>query len=235
MNRYFPRLPADARDAFPGRRGTPVDALRVPRSSALRAAAGLIVAVVLLGAGGCGDDARPAGGDSAQATGGQVSGTKGNDTGDSGAGAAGGAGVFGGTDRAWIEINIAMDEELLPLLALVPERGGARVKALSAEVSSFHEQELTALRALHDQAQLPAENPHKGMPMPGMVTPEQVTAAGRVRGAAFDTLIVGHLRAHFEQGVNLAESERKAGVEPQTKALADKVIESRRAFLSELG
>ncbi|WP_306208278.1 DUF305 domain-containing protein [Actinoplanes sp. RD1] len=224
MIRYFPRPLAHHRAGERGTHRPVVDARRAGRSRAtggLRMLAGAAAAVALLGVGGCsGTDAPPPA--SAEAS-------------SPASGTAGGAAVFGGTDRAWIEINIAMDEELLPLLALVPERGGAGVKELSAEVSSFHEQELTVLRALHDQAQLPAENPHKGMPMPGMVTPEQVTAAGKVRGAAFDALVTEQLRAHLEQGVSLAESERKAGVEPQTKALAEKVIESRRTYLARLG
>ncbi|GAA2499699.1 hypothetical protein Ahu01nite_035790 [Winogradskya humida] len=149
---------------------------------------------------------------------------------------AGGAGFFGGTDLAWVEINIAMDEELLPLLALAPANGSSpQVKALAAELTTFHQDELTQLRALHDEAKLPSENPHKGMPMPGMVTPEQVTAATKVRGAAFDKLLTEALKAHFEQGVNLAGSEGKAGLEPRTKELAVKVISTRQKYLKDLG
>ncbi|HEY0536659.1 MAG TPA: hypothetical protein VGD29_34180, partial [Actinoplanes sp.] len=32
--------------------------------------------------------------------------------------------AFNGTDLAWIEVNIAMDEQLPPLLTFVPERAG---------------------------------------------------------------------------------------------------------------
>ncbi|MEV8506224.1 DUF305 domain-containing protein [Actinoplanes sp. NPDC051475] len=142
---------------------------------------------------------------------------------------------FGGTDLAWVELTIAMDEELLPLLALAPANGAdARLKELFAQVSAVHERELAGLRGLHDQARLPAENPHKGMPMPGMVSPEQVTEAAATRGPAFDTLVVRHLTAHLEQGVKLAESERGSGVEPQTRALAEQVLKNRRTFLTEL-
>lgn len=151
------------------------------------------------------------------------------------AAAPGSAGFFGGTDLAWVEITIAMNEELLPLLDLAPSHGAdAGLRTLAAEVKAGHEQELVALRRLHDQAKLPSENPHKGMPMPGMVTPEQVTAAAATQGAAFDKLLAGHLRAHFDQGVMLAGSEEKAGVEPQTKALAAQVSASRKQFLGKL-
>ena len=187
-------------------------------SITLRSVAGGCVLVLLLGATGC--DAGPATTVPRAAT---------------SSPAPGGSGFFGGTDLAWVEITIAMNEELLPLLELAPAHASdAGLRALAAEVKTGHEQELDVLRRLHDRAGLPAENPHKGMPMPGMVTPQQVTAAAAAEGAAFDTLLTRHLRAHLEQGVKLALSEQKAGVEPQTRALADRVIASRGRFLGDL-
>ena len=144
-------------------------------------------------------------------------------------------GFFGGTDLAWVEINIAMNEQLLPLLALAPTKASsADVKSFVSQVDMVAEQELTTLRQLHDQAKLPSENPHEGMPMPGMVTPEQVAAARGATGAAFDKLVLQHVRAHLEQGTSLAKSETKAGVEPQTLALARQVLTNRAIALKQL-
>lgn len=144
--------------------------------------------------------------------------------------------TFGGTDRAWLEITIAMDEELLPLLDLAPTHGSdAALRALAAEAKAFHQGELAALRELHALAGLPAENPHKGMPMPGMVTPEQVAAAAAVTGGRFDTLLTRHLRAHLEQGIRLAGSEERAGAEPRTRSLATRARTARDGFLKALG
>jgi uncharacterized protein (DUF305 family) len=127
-----------------------------------------------------------------------------------------------------VEITIAMDEQLLPLLALSEDRAAnASVLAFSDSVREFTEQELTSLRALHDQAKLPSTNPHEGMLMPGMVTPDQVTAAKATSGKAFDALLVQDVRAHLEQGTSLAGSEVKAGVEPRTLALAKQVLSTR--------
>ncbi|GAA3916554.1 DUF305 domain-containing protein [Actinoplanes auranticolor] len=187
-------------------------------SIALRAVAGGCLMALLLGAGACDSGASPAAPPA-------VSSSK----------APGSSGFFGGTDLAWVEITIAMNEELLPLLALAPTHASdPGLRALAAEVRATHEQELGTLRSLHDEAGLPAENPHKGMPMPGMVTPEQVAEAAAARGAAFDKLLAQHLRAHLEQGVKLAESEEKAGLEPRTKDLAARVVTGRRQFLAEL-
>ena len=143
--------------------------------------------------------------------------------------------AFGGTDLAWIEINIAMDEQLLPLLDLVPQRSGSPdVQAVALQVKAFTEAELSTLRALHDQAGLPAVNPHEGMEMPGMVTPQQVTDAQALTGKNFDSTVLKAIQAHLEQSQNLAGSEDKSGVEPQTRALALQVLRTRDAALSTI-
>jgi uncharacterized protein (DUF305 family) len=151
------------------------------------------------------------------------------------AASSGAPGFFGGTDLAWVEINIAMDEQLMPLLDLVPTHSASPdVKALAAQVRAFHQQELGTLRKLHDQARLPSENPHEGMPMPGMVTPDQVAEAAKATGAGFDTLLLTRLREHLTQGVSLARSEQKAGIEPQTLALAAQVLRNRGTYLPKV-
>jgi uncharacterized protein (DUF305 family) len=128
-----------------------------------------------------------------------------------------------------------MNQELLPLLDLAAVRSAdPEVTALATRMRTVTEAELTTLRTLHDRAGLPAENPHVGMPMPGMVTTEQVTEAAGLNGAAFDSRLVDHVRAHLQQGLSLARSEETAGVEPQTRALAATVIEARTEALSAL-
>jgi uncharacterized protein (DUF305 family) len=151
------------------------------------------------------------------------------------AASSGAAGFFGGTDLAWVEINIAMNEQLLPLLELAPAHSDDQaVRAYAAQLAAATNDELSALRRLHDEAQLPAQNPHEGMPMPGMVTPEQVTAAAATRGPAFDKLLVEHVKAHLAQRTSLAGSEQKAGLEPRTKALADTVLTNNAGALKDL-
>jgi len=144
--------------------------------------------------------------------------------------------AFGGTDRAWIEINIAMNQELVPLLDLAPAHShDEAVRALAGRLKDLHAKEMAILRQLHDEAGLPAENPHVGMPMPGMVTPALVAEAAATEGPAFDSLFRQHLREHLEQGVRLAESETKSGVEPRSKQLATDMIARRTAYLTKLG
>jgi hypothetical protein len=142
------------------------------------------------------------------------------------------AAAFGGTDRSWLEINIAMDEELLPLLDLVDD--DSDLFDVVSQIREFTEAELSEMRRLGEEAGLPRENQHKGMPMPGMVMPSQVSAAAKLRGKEFDAVLREHLRAHLEQSQKLAASERSAGSEPRTIALAVRISETRQSALNLL-
>ncbi|GID27341.1 DUF305 domain-containing protein [Paractinoplanes brasiliensis] len=142
---------------------------------------------------------------------------------------------FGGTDLAWIQINIAMNEELLPLLELTPKHTeDPATLATALQVKAFTEGELNVLRQLQTRAGLPTENPHKGMPMPGMVTPADVTGASQLVGAAFDQTVTKLIREHLEQSQSLARSEEKSGVETQTRDLALQILRTREAVLSTM-
>jgi hypothetical protein len=133
---------------------------------------------------------------------------------------------FTATDRAWIEINIAMDEQLVPMLNLVDgHTGSAVVRDLGKKADASTKSELLDLRRLHDQAGLPAENPHKGMEMPGMVSSNQITHAGAVREADFDDYFKKCLRDHLDQTGRLALGEKSSGKEPQTVSLASRVLQ----------
>ncbi|WP_433832078.1 hypothetical protein ACQP2E_15195 [Actinoplanes sp. CA-015351] len=122
----------------------------------------------------------------------------------------GGAGGFSATDNAWIEVNIAMNEQILPLLGLAPiHAANPQLKALAADLTTRFGTELDDLRRLHGEAGLPAENPHLGMPMPGMVTPDQVTEAATKTGEPFDVLLRKHVEEHWTQSEMLLGSLMK--------------------------
>jgi hypothetical protein len=134
------------------------------------------------------------------------------------------ASSFTATDRAWIEISIAMDEQLVPML-VDSHTGSATVRELGKKADALTKSELVELRRLHDQAALPAENPHKGMEMPGMVSSSQITHAGALREADFDNYFKKCLRDHLDQTGRLALGEKSSGKEPQTVSLASRVLQ----------
>jgi hypothetical protein len=142
------------------------------------------------------------------------------------------ASAFGGTDTAWIEVTIAMDEQVRPLLDLVPHHAAdPALPPLAARVHAFVDAELSTLHQLHDRAALPSQNPHEGMVMPGLVPSDQVTRAATLTGPAFDQFAGPALREFLTHGADLARSELRNGREPATKALATAVLDARTAAL----
>jgi hypothetical protein len=129
-----------------------------------------------------------------------------------------------------------MDEQLVPLLDLVDgHTGSTAVRDLGKKADASTKAELVDLRRLHDQAALPAENPHKGMEMPGMVSSNQVTHAGALREADFDGYFKKCLRDHLDQTGRLALGEKSSGKEPQTVSLASRVLEEQGRLSALVG
>ncbi|MEU8661745.1 DUF305 domain-containing protein, partial [Actinoplanes philippinensis] len=94
------------------------------------------------------------------------------------------------------------------------------------------EAELPELRALHELAGLPAENPHLGMPMPGMVTAPELAALTALSGPAFDEAATTKIDEVVGQAVTLARGEQQNGADPRTRALAGTVLAARAAVSS---
>ena len=118
---------------------------------------------------------------------------------------SGAPGLFGGTDLAWVEINLAMDEQLLPLLDLAPANStNPDVKALVTQVKVFHEQELAAAapedppRAGREPGGQRDEGRHRaadgGAGQAGAHQPRRIPCAGRITR---QTLIRRAARADF--------------------------------------
>ncbi len=126
-----------------------------------------------------------------------------------------------GTDVAWLQLLIAMNERLVPVLALAPGRAADPALARRAGAArASRTAELSALRDLATRVTLPAENPHAGHDMPGMATAAQRTALATASGAEFDRLFAGALQAHLDQAARLCAGEQKSGADPAFRALA---------------
>jgi uncharacterized protein (DUF305 family) len=142
---------------------------------------------------------------------------------------------FGGTDLAWVELMIPMDEQLLPVLDLVRSKAAdPGLVALAGELHGVYDTEIPRLRALSDRAGLPTESPHKGHKMPGLVDADRLAALRTGTGADFERQAVDCLREHLDQLANLAGSEIANGTSPTVKALAGQVAKTRSGASARL-
>ncbi|MFI5910084.1 DUF305 domain-containing protein [Dactylosporangium sp. NPDC051541] len=135
---------------------------------------------------------------------------------------------FGGTDLAWVELMIPMDEQLLPVLELVKAKASdPGLVAVAVELQGVYAAELPRLKALSDQAGLPTDSPHKGHKMPGLVDADRLEALQAGTGADFEKQATAVLREHLTQLTNLAGSELANGTSPTVKAIAEHVAKTR--------
>ncbi|HZM82767.1 MAG TPA: DUF305 domain-containing protein [Candidatus Limnocylindrales bacterium] len=143
--------------------------------------------------------------------------------------------VVAGTDIAWAQLTLALNERAFQILSLVPDRAAdPRLVTLAAELTSSHTNENVQLNALLRRIGAPVENPHTGHDMPGMATAGEVASMSAARGVAFDQLFVESLGKHLTQCENLAQSMLQAGKLPDALALAAAIESARRQALTRL-
>ncbi|MDG4821854.1 DUF305 domain-containing protein [Asanoa sp. WMMD1127] len=181
------------------------------------------VSLALLG--GCTAADRDAGGGAGSPGAGGSSGPSAPGSGsgsDPGPGSSGSAGP-NTTDIAWLQLLIAMNERLLPVLDLVPSRSGDPAVQLYASVARRSRQtELDSLRKLAAGLTLP-ENEHLKHDMPGMPTEAQRAALTKLTGKEFDRGFAAAMIAHLDQASRLCAGERNAGADPAFRSLAETI------------
>ncbi|MBP8533440.1 DUF305 domain-containing protein [Streptomyces sp. MK37H] len=196
-------------------------------ATAVRRAASVAVLVVLLAA-GCGEGSGKPSGEAPSTSAARHPAT----------GAPSGqatSGTFNSSDIGWIQLMIAMDDQVVLLLDLVPGRSSdAAVEKWAKPVATACRGELVRLRKLLARAGVPDTNPHEGHDMPGMVTEDELRTIERAKGTAFDALFLAAMREHLDQAAKIAHSERSAGADPATKKLAASVERTSHTWRARL-
>ncbi|MEU7750457.1 DUF305 domain-containing protein [Micromonospora sp. NPDC049101] len=144
-------------------------------------------------------------------------------------------GAFSPTDIAWLQLTVAMNERVLPVLDTVSSRTTDPAwRTFAARLGRAHRADLSTARRLLADSGAPATNPHEGHDMPGMVTDEELIALRSATGAALLRLAGQHVRAHLDQAVRVATAEQRGGANPATTALATEVIRTGSTELTRL-
>jgi uncharacterized protein (DUF305 family) len=145
-----------------------------------------------------------------------------------------GAGQFGLTERAFVELAIATDDQAVKLLDLgVQQAGTPSLRDLAREIGAGRRAELSELHGLLTSAAVPYVNNHEGHDMPGMPTNDELTALSQA-GTGFDGMFVRLLRAHLDESVTVARSAAKSVAHEATRAVAQRMEQDRRTFLQRL-
>ncbi|MFD6680652.1 DUF305 domain-containing protein [Micromonospora parva] len=145
--------------------------------------------------------------------------------------------VLNGTDDAFIQLLIPMNEGVLALIDQLDTRpAGAdpSLRVLLGELRTAHQAELRDLRGLLAAGNVSELNIHEGHQMPGMVTEASLAELRAAPDVEVPSRAAALIRAHLAQTVVLCRGERTAGGSPEVKALAGRIQQARTAELSAL-
>jgi uncharacterized protein (DUF305 family) len=147
---------------------------------------------------------------------------------------AAGAGQFGPTERAFVELTIATDDQAVALLDLgAGHATDPALRALAAELAAARRAELAQLHAILAGAALTYVNQHAGHDMPGMPTSTEIaTLAGL--GAGFDPEFTRLLRAHLEESATVIRGALESVDHKETRAIVERMATERAASLARL-
>jgi uncharacterized protein (DUF305 family) len=142
--------------------------------------------------------------------------------------------AFGLTERAFVELAIATDDQAVKLLDLGARASQPALRELATEIGAARRAEITRLRGLLDIAAVEYVNNHEGHNMPGMPTDEEITAlAGS--GAGFDVMFVKLVRAHLDESAEVVRTAAQSVSDEPTRAVARLMETDRIEFLKQLG
>ncbi|MBE3008984.1 DUF305 domain-containing protein [Microbispora sp. NEAU-D428] len=138
-------------------------------------------------------------------------------------------------DVRYVQDMIVHHRQALDMAALAPSRASsAKLKALAARIHDVQEPEIRGMTTWLEQERLPRPDHHADhQDMPGMATPEQMTALRAASGAEFDSLFLQMMVAHHEGAITMAtrvltEGSHLTVEQWATDVIAEQTAEIRR-------
>jgi uncharacterized protein (DUF305 family) len=142
--------------------------------------------------------------------------------------------AFGLTERAFVELAIATDDQVVKLLDLGSRASQPALRELATTIGAARRAEITRLHGLLAAASVEYVNNHQGHDMPGMPTDEEITAlAGS--GTGFDVMFVKLVRAHLDESAEVVRTAAQSVSDEPTRAVAMRMAADRLEFLQRLG
>jgi uncharacterized protein (DUF305 family) len=151
--------------------------------------------------------------------------------------------VHNEVDVAFAQGMIPHHEQALAMTAAVEGKGASpQVTQLAETISQTQEAEIAQLRELQSSwgvAAAASGTEHGSAqpgatPMPGMLTAEQLQQLQQASGAQFDRLFLQLMVVHHEGAVQMAQLEVTGGLDPDAKALAQKIIDEQTAEIAQM-
>lgn len=140
-------------------------------------------------------------------------------------------------DVAFLQGMIPHHRQAVEMAELAASRSqDPQVLDLAARIGAAQEPEIQTMTAwLQDWgAEVPGADSTGGMDMSGMMTPQQMQQLGQAGGGAFDRMFLEMMTGHHRGAVEMAEVELREGENPEAKQLAQTIIDTQRAEITEM-
>jgi uncharacterized protein (DUF305 family) len=142
-------------------------------------------------------------------------------------------GGFDATARAFIELVVATDDQVVKLLdAGAAQAREPALREFAAGLAGQRRAEAAELRAILGEERIPYVDNHAGHDMPGMPTEAELVALAAADD--FDAEFTRLVRAHLTESATVARSGAGSITDPGTKAAADAMVQERAAALKSL-
>ncbi|MFI6868467.1 DUF305 domain-containing protein [Nocardia sp. NPDC050406] len=145
---------------------------------------------------------------------------------------------FNKADVTFLEMMYPHHAQAVEMAKLVPTRSqNQQLIALAKSVENAQAPEMrqisTLLVSFGEPA--PGEGGHGGHgSMPGMMSPEQMTALELASGPAFDKKWLDMMIEHHQGAIGMANTELAEGVNPEAKALAQAIVTAQQTEIDQM-
>lgn len=131
---------------------------------------------------------------------------------------------------------IAHHAQAIDMAKLVPSRSTEpKVLELAGAIEQAQGPEIEKMREWLKEWGAPTAGHGEAHPsMPGMMTPEEMDSLKALTGADFDRTWLGMMIRHHQGAIDMAEVELEKGRSDVAKALAQQIIDSQRAEMTQM-
>ncbi|WP_280208793.1 DUF305 domain-containing protein [Nocardia cyriacigeorgica] len=147
---------------------------------------------------------------------------------------------FNEADVTFLQMMYPHHAQAVDMAKMVPSRTqNPQLLALAAAVEAAQAPEMQQITTLLESFGKPAPSSdehggHGGHAMPGMMTPEQMTALENATGPEFDRQWMEMMIEHHVGAIDMANTVLAEGVNPDTKALATSIVAAQQAEIDQM-
>ncbi|MGV9612081.1 DUF305 domain-containing protein [Nocardia xishanensis] len=145
---------------------------------------------------------------------------------------------FNNADVTFLQMMYPHHAQAVEMAKLVPSHTqNPQLLALAADVEKAQAPEMEQISSLLQSFGKPAPTAgggHEGHGMPGMMSPEQMSALQAASGAEFDRMWLEMMIQHHAGAIDMAKTELADGVNPDAQALARSVITAQEAEIATM-